>query len=985
VPDLVVVPTPLRKSRAERRLCDAQGGLLLGARVSTLAHLAPGLLAGAGDRRALLPALAERIVALLSARDAGLLGGASPSGGAGRAAVRLLSELRSAEVAPGDLRAAADGAPDRVAERLLVAAGALAAYEDRLSSRHALDAAGALRAAASAAERGSRSEETDDLGLLVLEGLLPTSPAALDLGAALVARARRTRAVLPFLPDEAPRSGPAEPWMRRIESLHELAARRDVEISLPATGRVPPRVLGLPAPDGESQCDAAARLAANLLEEGLAPSELLVLAPRRLLEPLPAAFERLGVPLAAPASRLLATVPLVRDVRAALGSAGGLDRTGLLSLLASPWLGPVDPPGGLRILLDRAGVLDGRGSAVERLRARAAVLARAGRAGWERAGLLRAARSARRLERSVAPLREAATPSAWAARFRAFLEREGLRRRAGRGDPSIARRDLAAIARLEEIADELARALALAGLGSTRLPPEEILQLLDVALDRAELPWGQGPAAGAVEAWPIEEAPGLTARAAIVLGADRGTWPGTMPVDPLIGNAGRERLQASMGRRALATAFHRRAEADFRGLWALAAASEVLAVAWTRGPEEEEPAPLAARALDLAGAERLALGVDPPLARARAEGEALRAAARLARAGREEEAEGALVGLPGLLGRAGDVALRGAQERERRDAWTEGRASPAAGELPPGMAAWRDALPGEWSPTDLETHATCPYRFLLGRAGVREAGTGDLDMEPRDEGALLHDVLEAFVRDRIERGAWPPREGDRDEARRIAGDVLARFEAQGRVGDPATWSARSEAVLRRLDRFVADEARGDAGLRPVLLEHDFGAGKASPPLAIPDGDGAVLVAGRIDRVDADEGRLRVLDYKNSRSAQRYRDRLRPEALGRTSFQAPLYLLAAARDLPGRSVLEAGFVLLRSGERPRPWATTPGDPVLALDPARRAAIRAEGGTTVADGVVDAVARIRSGRFPVTPESCTGCPYGAVCRFPEPGEA
>ena len=71
----------------------------------------------------------------------------------------------------------------------------------------------------------------------MLEGFLPTSRAALDLGAALVARARRVLARVPFLPDEPARSAPAEPWLRRIESLHELAVARDLEVAVPGHGR----------------------------------------------------------------------------------------------------------------------------------------------------------------------------------------------------------------------------------------------------------------------------------------------------------------------------------------------------------------------------------------------------------------------------------------------------------------------------------------------------------------------------------------------------------------------------------------------------------------------------------------------------------------------------------------------------------------------------------------------------------------------------
>ena len=986
--DLVVVPTPLRKSRAERRLCDAQGGLLLGPRVATLPHLVPGLLAGAGDRRPLLTPLAERLLALAAAGETGLLGGAGAGRGAGRAAARLLSELRGAEVSPADLRGAAVGAPARVAERLTAAATALTRYEERLDDRDALDAAGALRAAATAAERGARSEETHDLGLLVLEGFLPTSRAALDLGGALAARARRVLARVPFLAEEPVRSAPVDPWLRRIESLHELAVRRDVQVQFPATGTgTRGRVVRLPAPSDETQCDAAARFAASLIDEGFPAPDISVLAPRRILELLPAAFGRLGVPLAAQVSRPLAGLPLVQDVRAALAAAGTIDRTALLALLASPCLGPAEPLPDLRFLLDRSGVLDGRGDPEARLRARAAALFGAGRLEGERPGLLRVARAVDALRHSLEPLRSPTTPAGWAARMRTFLERAGVRRRAGQGDPAVARRDLAAVARLEEVLDELALALSLAGRGADRFHREEWTSLLDLALERAELPAGQGPAAGAVEAWPVEEAPGLTARATLVLGAERGTWPASHRVDPILGNAAREALQAHLGRRALPTAFHQQSEAEFRGLWALASAGEVLAVGWTRGVDREGPAMLAAHVLDLAAAPELPLAADPPLDGARGEEEALRGAVRLLGEGRADAERHALAALPDLDRRAADAVERGRQEGERRESWLRGTATPAAGGVPAGLTAWQEALPEQWSPTELETHAACPFRFLLRTAGVREAGAGDLDMEPRDEGALLHAVLEAFVRVRRDRGDWPPRDEavDREEAREVASGVLARFEADGRVGDPSTWAARREAVLERLDRFVATEARGDPALRPVLLEFAFGGTSGRPPIAIPASGGEILLQGRIDRVDADGDRLLVVDYKNSRSMAAARERLSAEALGASSFQAPVYLLAAARELPGRSVLSATFALLRSGERAPPWSVSPADPFLALDEERRAAVRAAGGRNLADGVAAAVARIRSGALPVVSEDCTGCPYGAVCRFPRAGEA
>jgi len=905
-----------------------------------------------------------------------------------RAAARLIAELRGGEVAHADLRAAAAKTRGRVAARLEAAALALAGYEDRLLGLGALDAAGALRVAAEAAGRGAVSEETRGLGLLVLEGFLPTTPAALDLGLALATQARRVLARVPVLPEEQRRSAPAEPWLRRIESLHELAIRRDIRVQFPSTGMITRgRVVRLPAPGDAEQCDAAARFAASLLDEAFEPDDIAVFAPPGLLELLPASFARLGVPLAILVTRPLAAHPLVRDLRAALGAAGAIDRTSAEALLASPYLGAADPQPRLRFLLDRAGAIEGRGDPEDRLRGRARLLSGAGRSGGERLALVRAADAVRDLRRSLAPLATPATPPQWVARLHAFVDRAGVRRRAARGAPDLARRDLDALSRLEEVLDELASALVVAGRAGQPMSREEFASFFDLAVGVADLPVGQSPSAGAVEAWPTGEAPGLTARAVIVLGAERGDWPESPRVDALLGNAAREALDAHLERRALATAFHRQSEAEFRGWSALAAGSEVLAVGWTAGPDREGPAPLAALALDLAGAEESWLALDPPLEAARGAAEALRAAARLSSAGQAVLAGRALAGWPGLAERAGDAAERGRMEQERRVAWAAGVASPAAGKIPPALPAFAASLPAEWSATDLETFAACPYRFMLRAAGVREPDGADLDMEPRDEGAMVHAILEAFLRSRRDRGAWPLAgdEADREEARRIAADVLSRFEAEGRVGDPSTWAGRREAVLLRLDRFVAAEARAVDGLRPVLLEYAFGSGTGRPAFAIPAPGGDVLLQGRIDRVDADGQRLLVIDYKNSRSSAAARERLSDQELGTSSFQAPVYLLAAARELPGRSELSATYSLLRSGERVAPWTIAPGDPFLAQGEQRRAEIRAAGGRTFADEVVAAVGRIRSGEMPVAPQDCTGCPYGAVCRYPRPGEA
>jgi ATP-dependent helicase/DNAse subunit B len=277
----------------------------------------------------------------------------------------------------------------------------------------------------------------------------------------------------------------------------------------------------------------------------------------------------------------------------------------------------------------------------------------------------------------------------------------------------------------------------------------------------------------------------------------------------------------------------------------------------------------------------------------------------------------------------------------------------------------------------LEDWARCPFRLFVGTGlGLAEPGEEGLDIEARDEGSLLHAVLERFVRRRVARGAWPPagEPADLAEARAEAEEVLLEYERAGRTGDPAVFAARREALLARLDRVVRAEAEGPRDVAPVLIEHAFGGRSGHPPLTLSAGGEAVLLRGRIDRVDAGPSRLLVLDYKNSR-ANDLAARLDPEAFGESSFQIPLYLLAASLALPGRPRLDATYEVLRSAQRLSPVELASDDPVLAAQaPSGAGAPR-----SFAAGVVTAVAAIRRGELPVASRSCAHCPFGAICRF------
>jgi RecB family exonuclease len=995
VPALILVPSPLQASRAARRLCDAQGGILFGPQVTTLEALTAGLLAAAGERRPVLPRLAERLLAQAAGHDAGgPFAGLDPGSGLASALAAALAELRRGGVTASDARAVATSLPGAAAARLHALAAPLEALEGRLEAAGLLDRTASLRAAAEAVQRGAPLAESRELDLLVVDGFAGFSAAEWELVAALAARSRRSRFHVPSFPERPELSAAADPYLRRVEGLHALTVRREVEVTLTpledggraawptallaafAGGRAPPAgglaglVLALPGEGEEGEASLAARAAARLVEAGLDPGELLVFhpSPRAAAERLAAAFAAEGIPFAAGRGRPLAEAPPVRTVLTALAAAaGGLDRRAAERLAGSAYLA-ADATAALGRQLDRSGALDGRATPEEALRRRAATLdpSSGARPAGERAALLRSADALAGLAAALRPLAGAATPNAHAARLGGWLEASGLRRRVGRGEGAVAARDLASLKGLEQVAEELARALTLVGRGGEQVRATDWSGLLAMAALGPSLPTTGEPVAGAAELWAVEEAPGRTGRAALVLGCARGAFPAAPSAEPLLREPERQAINEHLRRGALATAGTRRAEALHRAACALGAGREAVAIGWPGDGSTGGggPAPLAAEALLAVGVALDEAPRAPTLAAARTPAEALAAVARRARVGSPAASQAAALLPPGLAARARSALTRGAIEAERREAVQDGRATRHAGRVEGApLAALASRLPGEWSPSLLETHARCPFRFLAAVGfGLADPEATGLDMDGRDEGSLLHAVLERWVSVRLARHAWPPDGGAADlaEARAVADDLFDRFLREGRTGDPAVWAARRVAVHARLDRIVAAEAGQAGDLAPTLLEFRFGGASDRPPLELSAGGETVRIQGRLDRVDASPERLLVIDYKNGRSGARHRPLLEPESFGVESFQVPLYLLAAMRELPGRAPA-ATYQLLKSAERLAPVEGAPDQAALAAV------------------VVAKVQRIRAGDLPIRSRDCEGCPFGAVCRF------
>jgi len=206
------------------------------------------------------------------------------------------------------------------------------------------------------------------------------------------------------------------------------------------------------------------------------------------------------------------------------------------------------------------------------------------------------------------------------------------------------------------------------------------------------------------------------------------------------------------------------------------------------------------------------------------------------------------------------------------------------------------------SATGLQTWALCPHRYLFEHVlhvDVREDPERTFDLSRLDAGSLVHEVLDRFLRDAIERGEpdgrWSPEARARLAA--LGEEICAEYERRGLTGRPLLWARQKAGLLADLQRFLDhdDVFREAYGARPLATELAFGLGPdGRPPVQLPLPDGRVVrFRGMADRVDrAKDGGLIVSDYKTGR-AESYKH-LSPDDphQGGTHLQLVVYALAA---------------------------------------------------------------------------------------------
>jgi hypothetical protein len=226
------------------------------------------------------------------------------------------------------------------------------------------------------------------------------------------------------------------------------------------------------------------------------------------------------------------------------------------------------------------------------------------------------------------------------------------------------------------------------------------------------------------------------------------------------------------------------------------------------------------------------------------------------------------------------------------------------------------------SATALETYASCPRSYLLGRVfrlGEEDRPERIDEITPADRGQLLHTVLERFIADSLDEGTVPaPGEPWPASARRSLLEVLdeevGAAQARGITGGRASTLILHRRLRTEMDLFLATDnaLRAERRSTPVRVELGFGFDDDPSELDLPDGR-TLRLRGRVDRVDAtDDGGVLVIDYKGGSGRAFAGMAADPLDRGRR-LQLPLYARVVADKLDRQGPRTALYWLTSSGD------------------------------------------------------------------------
>ncbi|HEY6757855.1 MAG TPA: PD-(D/E)XK nuclease family protein, partial [Baekduia sp.] len=242
-------------------------------------------------------------------------------------------------------------------------------------------------------------------------------------------------------------------------------------------------------------------------------------------------------------------------------------------------------------------------------------------------------------------------------------------------------------------------------------------------------------------------------------------------------------------------------------------------------------------------------------------------------------------------------------------------------------------------------------------------------------GELAHRVLEIALSTLTQHGGLAPER--LPEARALVRQALDEHAEDYKISPNPE---RLRSALRRLEvdlvRYLEFAAHAGSAFAPARFEVQFGkAEDPYPPLELDDG--ALRLAGRIDRVDTSGREAIVYDYKGKTATEQ------AKWLDKGKLQIGLYMLALKHVLGLEPV--GGFYQPLGGaeSRPRGAILRDADPGLAafgndrVDEERLDELL----QACAEAARTAVEQIRAGALEPAPDQCAytgGCAHPTICR-------
>lgn len=312
----------------------------------------------------------------------------------------------------------------------------------------------------------------------------------------------------------------------------------------------------------------------------------------------------------------------------------------------------------------------------------------------------------------------------------------------------------------------------------------------------------------------------------------------------------------------------------------------------------------------------------------------------------------------------------------------------------------RFSIEHQFSATELEAYASCPFRFFLKHVlKVQPLGSTEVETNQLRRGILVHEILTHLHQQFSAETTVCHLEPDALSTQ-FQELVKQRLTVHG--NDPGLQQALDEIESRMLAEWGEEYGKQwtryhksvtkswDVPLAPSKFEIAFGAAPGEDQssadeqphdcLVLGVAHRTVRVRGRIDRIDVGETAgqtvFSVVDYKTGKSA---RFRTKDVSEGH-AIQLPLYALAVQRlgiVAPEAIPLQLGYWFVKeTGYKNMLKTGKPTDQGVAVDE-----IWETRGETLEELVSQLAADIRQGCFPVynsDPNCSANCPYHMACR-------